>query len=153
LHKAGDVDSPEVAGEASAPPPNPAVDAADGSGGLAGSTTPAPTELIVQEVSGDPQELHSVPKPSEDPAPLNGVNTTADMDGLEYTTSEQMELDDPETSEERRAAIKAESRKRLLAARTKARRAAATAAAAKAASGSKDSLAALKGGLITTRKT
>ncbi len=152
LHKAGDVAPPEAHGEAMTPPPNPAAGAADGSGGSAGLTTPAPTGPPVQEVTGDLQEPPIIPEPTEEPAPHDKDNTGTDMEGPEHTELEQMELEDPETTEARRAAINAASRKRMTSERNKVRRAVAT-AAAKAALGSKDMRSSLKGGLNSPRKT
>ncbi|KFH73663.1 hypothetical protein MVEG_00877 [Podila verticillata NRRL 6337] len=149
LHKAGAVAHPEDHGEATTPPPNPAAGAADGSGGSAGLTTPAPMGPPGQEVPGGLQESPIAPEPMEEPAPHD---TGTDMEGLEYTELEQMELDDPETPEERRVAIMAASRKRVTMERNKIRRAMAT-AASKTALGSKDTLSALKGSRNSSQKT
>jgi hypothetical protein len=151
LHKAGDV-APPGHGEVMTPPPNPAAGAADGSSGSAGSTTPVPTGPPGQEVTGDLQESPIIPEPTEEPAPHDKDDTGMDMEGLEYTELEQMELDNPETPEERRAAIITASRKRVAMERNKIRRAMAS-AAAKAALGSKDTRSSLKGARNSSQKT
>lgn len=121
LQNADNTSAPELSGEAVLPPPNPSVDVAGESGGMAGLTTPVPGGPQMQEAPGDSyespgsSESKETPQPtpsnSSNPQPLNmdpeHDNEQIDMDGIEYTEAEQRELNDPNTTQERKNEIKA----------------------------------------------
>lgn len=142
---AGATPSPVETGEVVTPPSNLPVDATDNSDGSAGVTTPPPGGPPREEMPGALQE-----EPEDHEDKTTNAQQDESMDGVEYTTIEQMELDNPETSIERRAEIKAECKKRMHAARQRIRKAAA--ASTKATANSKDPLTGLRSGINNTSR-